>query len=757
MIPMFSIIERYTQVLRDTDDSSSGGGGSSSSSSSSSSSNKSFDDAFAEARAEQGAGGTFTYNGAEYSTNYAGETGGGSDSGDMDYLAASGAASANYGGGSTSGGTSSSGFGTTPVGDLSQGNNNTSSAMKMDFGDDDDYTPTSSQLSNQMAANNQDDKRSDTSNVDYSQTSTGANYAIAAGTDGAADDMSGGTQYVGVPSGPEGALSGGNPGDTVANPNFGSQEYAMNITSADDAQYSDGVQKILVEEYGWTLGADGKAINPQKTTNEYMAAPRQTTAEDDYLAASGAQSATYADASGTPSGTPSGSGTAFGETPVGDLSQGNQTQTGGSGTAFGETPVGDLSQGNETQTGGEGPAFGETPVGDLSQGNETQGEGDETSGFGQTYINDGSDYIPPPEGDGEGEGEGQPSGEDDDDSGPPITDDDDDDGPTNTGYVFDGDTLLFNGEPFTGEYEGVTYENGVAVTAGFSQEFDGVTYTNEEEYNQAIADAIAEGRYEYDENGNLVKVDGFDVGDTVTFNGVEYVIDENGQITVRSVDPVTGEVTTEIYTVAADGTITLTSTTIETKIAEGMTTEQKTALLKAIFGADFDVTPYLEMDTDALNALIAAMLDDIKDGGGADTSGSNISQEGLTGSLQEQINALKATIASLQGQDGNINQMSYEDLLAKIQEMFSSYNADGYDPASYLNAFGFAMVPNADGTLISTASDTGMYYRKAVRDRDTGEIRYINVPINAAGVGVGGSISPFRAERRTGFGAAISV
>ena len=163
------------------------------------------------------------------------------------------------------------------------------------------------------------------------------------------------------------------------------------------------------------------------------------------------------------------------------------------------------------------------------------------------------------------------------------------------------------------------------------------------------------------------------------------------------------------------------------------------------------------MDTDTLNALIASMLDDISDGGGADTSGSNISQEGLTGSLQEQINALKATIASLQGQDGNIDQMSYEDLLAKIQEMFSSYNADGYDPASYLNAFGFAMVPNADGTLISTASDTGMYYRKAVRDRDTGEIRYINVPINAAGVGVGGSISPFRAERRTGFGAAISV
>ena len=48
-------------------------------------------------------------------------------------------------------------------------------------------------------------------------------------------------------------------------------------------------------------------------------------------------------------------------------------------------------------------------------------------------------------------------------------------------------------------------------------------------------------------------------------------------LTVRSVDPVTGETTTaEVYTVAADGMITLTSTTIETKIAEGMTTEQKT-------------------------------------------------------------------------------------------------------------------------------------------------------------------------------------
>ena len=82
---------------------------------------------------------------------------------------------------------------------------------------------------------------------------------------------------------------------------------------------------------------------------------------------------------------------------------------------------------------------------------------------------------------------------------------------------------------------------------------------------------------------------------------------------------------------------------------------------------------------------------------------------------------LKQRLHHQGGQDGAIDEMSYEDLLAKIQEMFSSYNADGYDPASYLNAFGFAMVPNADGTLTSTASDTGMSYRGVVKDRDTGD------------------------------------
>ena len=816
MIPMFSIIERYTQVLRDTSDSKPSSGGSSSSRSTSSNEPNNYNSIY-EAIDAEGVGATVKVNGQTMAAVSAdGYQGSGSSSSrssssnnntEMDYLAASGAASANYGGGSTSGSGSSGGA-------TSGGS---SSAMKMDY-DDEDYTPTSSELASQMAANNQTDARSNTSNVDYSQTATGANYAIAAGIDGSSDDVSGGTQYVGVPGGAEGAtvqdLTGASQGDTIPNPNFGNQNVGIEMPSADDAQYSDGVQKILVEDYGWELGADGKAINPQvaalQANNEFLAkqsATEQSTTEDDYLAASGAATATYSN-----------------ET---DNNQTVDTSTAeGVAAASGEETNETASTTEDDYLAASGA--NEATYGDGETEDDGTGDGGSDTSFGQVYINDGSDYTPEDdetttedeylaasgvadatygdETDEEESGEGETvvseetveeeeTSEDVVDnrtreeiaydnltdaqkvavaSGQLVWDNalgrfmprsTSDDGPSDLGYQFgDEDGLLrFNGSLFTGEYEGVTYENGVAATSGFSQEFDGVTYTNEEEYNQAIADAVADGRYEYDENGNLVKVgeDVFGVGDTVTFNGVDYVIDGNGQITVRSVDPVTGETTTEVYTVAADGTITLTSTTVETKIAEGMTEEQKTALLRAIFGADFDVTPYLEMDADTLNAFIASMLDDIADGGGADDGGgttdSTISQDGLVGSLQDQIDALKATIASLQGQDGDIDDMSYQDLLAKIQEMFSSYNQEGYDPASYLNAFGFAMVPNADGTLISTASDTGMYYRKAVKDRDTGEIRYINVPINAAGVGLGGNISPFRAERRTGFGSAISV
>jgi hypothetical protein len=47
-------------------------------------------------------------------------------------------------------------------------------------------------------------------------------------------------------------------------------------------------------------------------------------------------------------------------------------------------------------------------------------------------------------------------------------------------------------------------------------------------------------------------------------------------------------------------------------------------------------------------------------------------------------------------------------------------------------------------------SEDGVYRRQAVKDRDTGEIRYVNVPINPQG-----GINPYRKERRGGFGSLI--
>ena len=218
---------------------------------------------------------------------------------------------------------------------------------------------------------------------------------------------------------------------------------------------------------------------------------------------------------------------------------------------------------------------------------------------------------------------------------------------------------------------------------------------------------------------------------------------------------------TTTYTVALDGSLTevATETTENDLDLSNMTDDQKIEALKAIFGESFDFSEMMALSDEALIKLVTDFLSGVTstaedtivvDDDGSDTT---------TTTLQEQINALKSKIQSLEkGEgDGETEGLDYDGLIAKIQEMFTTYNSAGYDPAAYLNAFGFAMVPNADGSFISMGSDNGMYYRKAVKDRDTGKIRYINVPINSAGVGMGGGISNFRAERRTGFGDQISV
>ena len=868
MIPMFSILQRYTEILRDT--SSSGSGGSSSSSSSSDSSNeiKNYSNIYDAIDAE-GVGATVKVNGktmaAVSADGYQGSgnyESGSSGQQEMDYLAASGAATANYGGGSTT----------------------ASNTATMTGSDDEDETPTSDELANAIAAIGGTDKRSDTSAVDYTTTASGNNFAQAAIADTddvvgntkwrmmdfpsgyqgegirvsfdetvdiTSDDdkqISGGTSSSGFGTTPVGDLSQGNnattattntnaanvdaiaafqaeqatSGNSLAAANYGDKkgiaDAVMQIGTTSNYFYnSQGYVQNPATGSILVVGENGQLTWQASNTNTSMAeASNASNAATDALLGTG--TATNTDAENVEAidlvvadnnNTNTNTETITNETAITDVD----------GNGVDDTLVYDNAYANLTDVqkslvdqgllewrndlGGfyaksaetfadtildvDGNGVDDTLVRENAYANLTEQEkllvnngtlvwdgsnfvaatttntGDETTTTTTTTTNTGDETTNTGD---ETTNTGDETTNTGDETTTIVTTTNDDDETASTGFTFDGDTLLLDGQPFTGEYQGVTYENGIAVVA-FSREFDGVTYTNEAEYNQAIADAVAEGRYEYDENGNLVKVeDGeivYDVGSTITIDGVDYTIDENGQITINSVDPVTGETVTTVYNVAADGTLTEVASEENLDIATGLTDQQKIDMLQAVFGPNFDATPYLNLNKEQLDGLIAALLvelgnleSDTTTDTTTDTTDSGISDTGLVGDLQQQIDDLKATIASLQGEDGEVNDMSYEDLLAKIQEMFSSYNQDGYDPAAYLNAFGFAMVPNADGTLISTGSDTGLYYRKAVKDRDTGEIRYINVPINAAGV-AGGSGSAFRDERRTGFGSAISV
>ena len=96
--------------------------------------------------------------------------------------------------------------------------------------------------------------------------------------------------------------------------------------------------------------------------------------------------------------------------------------------------------------------------------------------------------------------------------------------------------------------------------------------------------------------------------------------------------------------------------------------------------------------------------------------------------------------------------MSRAEIIALIEEYMRNFNSANYDPAAFMNAFGFALDPNFSGAVIPTfASNTsGVYMRRLVKDRDTGELRYIDVPIGGAFM-----TDTQRMERRSGFGQAL--
>ena len=100
--------------------------------------------------------------------------------------------------------------------------------------------------------------------------------------------------------------------------------------------------------------------------------------------------------------------------------------------------------------------------------------------------------------------------------------------------------------------------------------------------------------------------------------------------------------------------------------------------------------------------------------------------------------------------------MSRAEIINLIEEYMNNFNSADYDPAAFMNAFGFALDPNFSGAVIPTfltGGQSGVYMRRLVKDRDTGELRYIDVPI-------GGAFSTMtdnqRMQRRQGFGTAIN-
>ena len=131
-------------------------------------------------------------------------------------------------------------------------------------------------------------------------------------------------------------------------------------------------------------------------------------------------------------------------------------------------------------------------------------------------------------------------------------------------------------------------------------------------------------------------------------------------------------------------------------------------------------------------------------------------QDGYVTGLEADIANLRQQLALLTNTSTADTQgMSRDQVLAMIQEAMNNNNSSGYNADTFRNAFGFAPQANYFGQVVpSNVSEDGVYERRAVKDKDTGEIRYVNVPIgNASLTGTSG----YQKRRREGFGRTIDI
>ena len=144
---------------------------------------------------------------------------------------------------------------------------------------------------------------------------------------------------------------------------------------------------------------------------------------------------------------------------------------------------------------------------------------------------------------------------------------------------------------------------------------------------------------------------------------------------------------------------------------------------------------------------------DSSGGAADDATFVDTNQDGKITSLEQEIANLRSQLATLTGANTNeTTGMSREEIISAINSAMKS-NSSGYDPMAFMNAFGYSMQPSYFGNTIPTfQSENGVYSRRAVKDKDTGETRYVNVPIaNGGGQGIG----QYRKNRRQGFGSLV--
>jgi len=97
--------------------------------------------------------------------------------------------------------------------------------------------------------------------------------------------------------------------------------------------------------------------------------------------------------------------------------------------------------------------------------------------------------------------------------------------------------------------------------------------------------------------------------------------------------------------------------------------------------------------------------------------------------------------------------LTQEDLEKYLANLDLGSNA--YDPAAFLNAYGFALDGTQNNLIANTSPSSGVFTRRAVKDRETGEIRYVNVPVGSGAIDGNNGASQFRLDRRNGFASMV--